>query len=130
MIDSRAEAPFEALARFADLARKLDVRAGQRPWVGHLKFALAHPIQYWEIWRAFHRLPELITPVVTAWLAGELPQKEFAQVEFLLHDSPLTREVADPIISAWDHARPDLEPVDVDAAYARFERMIQQEQMR
>jgi anti-sigma factor RsiW len=63
---------------------------------------------------------------MTAYLAGELPAEDAAQIEEFLRTEPLLRETYAGLLAAWQapNAERAVTADEVDAGYARFKTMV------
>ena len=64
--------------------------------------------------------------VMTAYLAGELPAEDAAQLEAFLRTEPLLRETYAGLVAAWQapNAERMVTAEEVDAGYARFKARV------
>jgi hypothetical protein len=111
--------------RSVALAIDEDTKSRLRVWK-HSSDALLHPIETIKLKRLHDRLTDMCTELTTLYVAGAMPQEAAAEFEQLLASEPILREMAGPILAAWQLAEEKPGPTDseVDDAYAKFRAMI------
>ena len=72
------------------------------------------------------QVAQISMSTMTAYLAGELPAEDAAQIEEFLRTEPLLRETYAGLVAAWQapNAERAVTTDEVDASYTRFKAMV------